>query len=84
MLEDECGKRMKAMDVFSAMIKFMMNHMISQCKNQTSGIEETDIKWVVTVPAIWSDTAKQFMREAAEMVCKHLYINSEKNLLKLT
>ena len=25
-----------------------------------------DIRWVLTVPAIWSDAAKQFMREAAQ------------------
>ena len=23
------------------------------------------IKWVITIPAIWNDKAKQFMREAA-------------------
>ena len=68
MLEDENGKPMKAMEVFSAMIHYMRNHMVTECKKQYNGIEETDIKWVVTVPAIWNDTAKQFMREAAEMV----------------
>ena len=29
-----------------------------------------DITWVLTVPAIWTDSAKQFMREAAVQVCK--------------
>lgn len=28
-----------------------------------------DILWVLTVPAIWSDQAKQFMRDAAIQVC---------------
>ena len=28
-------------------------------------IRPCDINWVLTVPAIWSDAAKQFMREAA-------------------
>ena len=27
-----------------------------------------EIHWVLTVPAIWNDAAKQFMREAAEAV----------------
>jgi len=27
-----------------------------------------DARWVLTVPAIWNDVAKQFMREAAEKV----------------
>ena len=28
-------------------------------------VERDDIFWVLTVPAIWEDSAKQFMREAA-------------------
>ena len=28
-------------------------------------VEKDDIFWVLTVPAIWNDSAKQFMREAA-------------------
>ena len=33
--------------------------------NVAGGITMNDIHWVLTVPAIWSDAAKQFMREAA-------------------
>ncbi|KAK3602714.1 hypothetical protein CHS0354_017156 [Potamilus streckersoni] len=29
-------------------------------------VKKSDIRWVLTVPAIWSDPAKLFMREAAE------------------
>ena len=28
-----------------------------------------DVRWVITVPAIWKMPAKQFMREAAYKVC---------------
>ena len=28
-------------------------------------VKRDDIFWVLTVPAIWDDSAKQFMREAA-------------------
>ncbi|CAG2206695.1 unnamed protein product [Mytilus edulis] len=34
-------------------------------KKGQSVIRPSDINWVLTVPAIWSDAAKQFMREAA-------------------
>jgi len=36
--------------------------------------DTTQILWVVTVPAVWSEQAKGFMREAAEKVdiAKHL------------
>lgn len=32
------------------------------------GLEEMEIMWVLTVPTIWDDEKKQFMREAAQMV----------------
>jgi hypothetical protein len=31
-------------------------------------IEPKDIRWVLTVPAIWSEAAKQFMRKSANLV----------------
>jgi hypothetical protein len=31
-------------------------------------IRDNEIKWVLTVPAIWSDPAKEFMRKSAEKV----------------
>ena len=33
-----------------------------------SEVDEKMIRWVLTVPAIWTDSAKQFMREAAFQV----------------
>lgn len=48
--------------------------MLNTCQNQSSDIKEFDIMWVLTVPAIWDDPSKQFMREAAAKVnfFKHL------------
>jgi hypothetical protein len=37
--------------------------------NNFSPPEASKIRWVVTVPAIWSDRAKQFMRLASYKVC---------------
>lgn len=34
--------------------------------------EENDVTWVLTVPAIWDEPAKQFMEEAAEIVSSTL------------
>jgi len=36
-------------------------------------IIDSDYHWVLTVPAIWEDAAKQFMREAAEKVGSFLF-----------
>lgn len=30
--------------------------------------DDSSIRWVITVPAIWSEESKQFMREAAYKV----------------
>ena len=69
MIEDDKGKKMEAMKVFSAAIGYLRNHLLSTCEKQlTDIIEDSYIKWVLTVPAIWNDQSKQFMREAAEKV----------------
>ncbi|XP_056014931.1 heat shock 70 kDa protein 12B-like isoform X2 [Ostrea edulis] len=64
--EEGTKKTMDAMKVFTASIKYLKDHMISNCANQLVRIQEDEIYWVLTVPAIWSDPAKKFMREAAE------------------
>ncbi|XP_052276645.1 heat shock 70 kDa protein 12A-like isoform X2 [Dreissena polymorpha] len=66
MLEDVMGKKMLAMDVFSACIKFLKDDLMTKVCLQLPDADETDIRWVLTVPAIWNDVSKQFMREAAE------------------
>ncbi|XP_062615747.1 heat shock 70 kDa protein 12A-like isoform X1 [Saccostrea cucullata] len=68
LIEDDKGKEMEAMKVFSTAIGYLKNHMMTNCKTQLTDIEESDITWVLTVPAIWSDPSKQFMREAAGKV----------------
>ncbi|XP_060589195.1 heat shock 70 kDa protein 12A-like [Ruditapes philippinarum] len=53
--------------VFSLAIKFLKQDLLEDCHKQLADVlTEDDIKWVLTVPAIWNDGAKQFMREAAE------------------
>ncbi|XP_052794437.1 heat shock 70 kDa protein 12A-like [Mya arenaria] len=59
-IEDEQGRKMNAIEVFSICIKYL------SVQKTITQIKETDIHWVITVPAIWNDASKQFMREAAE------------------
>jgi len=59
---------MPALDVFSACIKYLKDHLIENCKKALPDTSEEDFRFVLTVPAIWNDTSKQFMREAAVMV----------------
>lgn len=62
------GNSMPAVDVFSVSIRALKSHVMKRLRNQGSSITDNDIKWVLTVPAIWTDKAKLFMRKAAEKV----------------
>ncbi|XP_052068176.1 heat shock 70 kDa protein 12A-like isoform X2 [Mytilus californianus] len=55
-----------ALDVFSLSIKALKDHFLNKIREQIAEIDIDDIRWVLTVPAIWSDGAKQFMRSSAE------------------
>lgn len=61
------GKTMKAIDVFAASIKYLKDHFLRHINDRYQGcnINVQNVRWVLTIPAIWSNSAKQFMREAA-------------------
>ena len=61
------------MDVFAMSIKHLKEEMELDFKKGCAGVHgDGEIFWVITVPAIWSDSAKQFMREAAIQVKNNL------------
>lgn len=66
LLEARNGKRLRALDIFSKALKYLKTKALERIYEQ-SGVEYTagEVRWVVTVPAIWKQSAKQFMREAA-------------------
>ncbi|XP_060607112.1 heat shock 70 kDa protein 12B-like [Ruditapes philippinarum] len=65
-LTAENGQKMDALTVFSLSIEYLKNHLLGMLNCSSLGVEEHDITWVITVPAIWNDSAKKFMRKAAE------------------
>lgn len=67
-LRDINGKEMLAIDVFSAAVKYLVEQLLNALKKNINYKKEKKIKWVITVPGIWGDAAKQFMRDAAEKV----------------
>ena len=67
-IEDVAGRPVPAMKVFSTSIKALKNHMFLKFTERGFEIEPKDIRWVLTVPAIWSDAAKLFMRKSANLV----------------
>lgn len=62
------GAVVKALDLFSVCLAYLGDKAM-ECINasgqRAKTYESCDVQWVVTVPAIWEPTAKEFMREAA-------------------
>ena len=73
MLTAANGEKFPAKKVFSYSLQFFREHALRELSDQ-SGVKimSDDVKWVITVPAIWKQPAKQFMREAAYEVQKPL------------
>ena len=68
-IRDSTGKReIFAIKVLTHAIKYFRKSMLNTIERKRLDVKETDIRWVLTVPAIWSDPAKQLMNEAAELV----------------
>ncbi|XP_040929846.1 heat shock 70 kDa protein 12A isoform X5 [Betta splendens] len=60
------GKRVKALDIFAYALAFFKEQALKELSDQTGGeFDNNNVRWVITVPAIWKMPAKQFMREAA-------------------
>ncbi|XP_070579393.1 heat shock 70 kDa protein 12B-like [Ptychodera flava] len=65
MLEEKTGKQMLAIDVFSRSLQFLKEQAVKELILAGTAKSENDLKYVLTVPAIWKPSSKQFMREAA-------------------
>uniref|UniRef100_A0AAU0MV74 Heat shock protein family A member 12 variant X13 n=1 Tax=Urechis unicinctus TaxID=6432 RepID=A0AAU0MV74_UREUN len=61
LIEDQTGYKAPAIDIFAMVLGEMKTMMLAT----QGGINLQLIRWVITVPAIWTDSAKQFMKEAA-------------------
>ncbi|KAM4560850.1 heat shock 70 kDa protein 12B-like [Fundulus diaphanus] len=67
MIKAANGKSMKALKVFTEALRFLKYDALETINSTAKGKKflPTDFTWVLTVPAIWDPSAKQFMREAA-------------------
>ncbi|KAK3099718.1 hypothetical protein FSP39_008541 [Pinctada imbricata] len=64
-IKDVNDKEMPAQTIFTLAIKYLKDHLMTSIHQRVVGMDDDLIRWVVTVPAIWDEGAKQFMREAA-------------------
>lgn len=60
-------KEIPAIQFYRHIISFFRDLMIQTVEMKGMGVNESEIKWVLTVPAMWLDPAKQVITEAAEM-----------------
>ncbi|KAL4235381.1 hypothetical protein ACF0H5_007017 [Mactra antiquata] len=67
MITDEQGSPYLAIEVISKSIECLKMKFLDEINRQTRGVNLEDIQFVLTVPAIWSENAKHFMRQAAVM-----------------
>ena len=78
-LEATNGKRIPAITVFSHGLCYFKTMCLKELMDVSISQEvpfcEEDITWVITVPAIWRQSAKQFMRHAALQVSTSLYVS---------
>ena len=56
--------------MFSLSMKYLKDEAVETIRDATGDkyYSAEDFQWVLTVPAIWTAAAKQFMREAAYQV----------------
>lgn len=75
-VEDHLGKPLDALEVFSKSLNYMREMVMDMLKKDDTHVanNEDNIEWIITVPAIWEEVAKQFVRKAAKKVNISVYI----------
>lgn len=64
-LKEAGGKTLPAIAVFTLSIKALKDHLLDMLDTRGTTLQAEEVLWVLTVPAIWTDSAKFFMRKAA-------------------
>ena len=59
------GRELPLMKVISESLKYIAEKALEKLSEQVGKIVSTKIRWVLTVPALWSEEHKHFMRKAA-------------------
>ena len=86
-MEAKNGTKWQALDVFAKCLEFLKitaintineRYLCSKKDNPNAKVkfEDEHIQWVVTIPAIWRISAKEFMRKAAYKVFIIICLNA--------
>ena len=64
------GSSWSLLEVVSKTLRYVKDEALRECgRSMPNGMDPKDVQWVLTVPAIWADGAKGFMRKAAFQAC---------------
>lgn len=63
---------MPARIIFSIALNYLKRHLLKQLKERNIGLHESEIWWVITVPSLWTEPAKEFMALCAEKVLVYI------------
>ena len=80
-LFDDNKRSMLALTVFSESIRYFKKHFLCNTRNAGLNFRDDEIHWVLTIPAIWKDDSKQFMRESTKQVFNNAAQKKQKNKL---
>lgn len=68
MISDKTGKKQLPIStILQESIRYFVEKALETLSKERN-IKREDVYWVLTVPAIWKDSEKQIMNEAAETV----------------
>ena len=71
-VSDVSGKvKINAKKIITMGVRFLKGEIMKAINKEKTGtvVDENDVLFVLTVPALWDDRAKLLMREAAVEVC---------------
>lgn len=68
LIRDDKGKVVPALDLFAHVIRYLKNHLLEDLCIKGITVNNKDIHWVLPVSVVWTDSERQFMREAANKV----------------
>ena len=69
-----------AIKIFAFMIKGLIDHFGKNAKGRNLEFKPKKVLYVLTVPAIWSESAKEFMKKAALQVSYIQYFCNNKQM----
>jgi len=58
------GRELELTTVISESLRFISEKAIEKLTEQVGKVNKNRIRWVLTVPALWTEDQKQFMRKA--------------------